>query len=50
MLNKRTATIKNGTAMPTNLAGGSTTTIPTVTYNDGYVATELHSQKRINVS
>lgn len=34
--NKRTATIKNGTAMPTNLAGGSTTTIPvTVTYNDG---------------
>ncbi|SHC44932.1 cell wall associated fibronectin-binding protein [Staphylococcus aureus] len=33
---KRTATIKNGTAMPTNLAGGSTTTIPvTVTYNDG---------------
>ncbi|MBR8998517.1 hyperosmolarity resistance protein Ebh, partial [Staphylococcus aureus] len=33
--NKRTATIKNGTAMPTNLAGGSTTTIPvTVTYND----------------
>ena len=22
--NKRTATIKNGTAMPTNLAGGST--------------------------
>lgn len=34
--NKRTATIKNGTAMPTSLAGGSTTTIPvTVTYNDG---------------
>ncbi len=34
--NKRTATIKNGTAMPINLAGGSTTTIPvTVTYNDG---------------
>ncbi|CXV91042.1 Erythrocyte membrane binding protein [Staphylococcus aureus] len=34
--NKRTATIKSGTAMPTNLAGGSTTTIPvTVTYNDG---------------
>lgn len=34
--NKRTATIKNGTAMPTNLAGGSKTTIPvTVTYNDG---------------
>lgn len=34
--NKRTAAIKNGTAMPTNLAGGSTTTIPvTVTYNDG---------------
>ncbi|HHW9882976.1 TPA: hyperosmolarity resistance protein Ebh [Staphylococcus aureus] len=34
--NKRTATIKNGAAMPTNLAGGSTTTIPvTVTYNDG---------------
>lgn len=34
--NKRTETIKNGTAMPTNLAGGSTTTIPvTVTYNDG---------------
>lgn len=34
--NKRNATIKNGTAMPTNLAGGSTTTIPvTVTYNDG---------------
>lgn len=33
---KRTATIKNGTAMPTNLAGGSTTMIPvTVTYNDG---------------
>lgn len=33
---KRNATIKNGTAMPTNLAGGSTTTIPvTVTYNDG---------------
>lgn len=33
--NKRTATIKNGTAMPTNLAGGSTTAIPvTVTYND----------------
>ncbi|WP_256062030.1 hypothetical protein, partial [Staphylococcus aureus] len=25
---KRTATIKNSTAMPTNLAGGSTTTIP----------------------
>lgn len=33
---KRNATIKNGTAMPTNLAGGSTTTIPvTVIYNDG---------------
>ncbi|WP_415918637.1 hyperosmolarity resistance protein Ebh [Staphylococcus warneri] len=33
---KRSATIKQGTAMPTNLAGGSTTTIPvTITYNDG---------------
>lgn len=51
--NKRTATIKNGTAMPTNLAGGSTTTIPvTVTYNDGSTEEVQESilQKRINVS
>ncbi len=46
--NKRTATIKNGTAMPTNLAGGSTTTIPvTVTYNDGSTeeSTRVHFHK-----
>ncbi|WP_460917716.1 hypothetical protein, partial [Staphylococcus aureus] len=37
--NIRTATIKDGTAIPTNLAGGSTTTIPvTVTYHDGSTA------------
>ncbi|MGT2357346.1 hypothetical protein ACVPOS_11860 [Staphylococcus aureus] len=35
--NKRMQQFKNGTAIPTNLAGGSTTTIPvTVTYNDGH--------------
>ncbi len=34
--NKRNAVIKQGTNMPTNLAGGSTTTIPVIiTYNDG---------------
>ena len=34
--NKRIASIKSGTALPSNLAGGSTTHIPVViTYNDG---------------
>ncbi|WP_424842390.1 hyperosmolarity resistance protein Ebh [Staphylococcus pasteuri] len=34
--NKRNAAIKQGTNMPTSLAGGSTTTIPVIiTYNDG---------------
>ena len=35
-LNKHNATIKQGTPLPVNLAGGSTTTIPVViTYDDG---------------
>ncbi|MEJ7485409.1 hypothetical protein WL639_12155, partial [Staphylococcus hominis] len=34
--NKQNATIKQGTPLPVNLAGGSTTTIPVViTYDDG---------------
>ena len=36
VLNKRNATIKTGTPLPVNLAGGSTTSIPVViTYDDG---------------
>ncbi len=36
VINKQNATIKQGTPLPVNLAGGSTTTIPVViTYDDG---------------